>query len=55
MGIHLKGKITEAKYIQLELHQFKKGCNLKTMKSSKEENLNREHLFDNVEVYGEEE
>lgn len=35
-GIHLKGKIKEAnKYIQLELHQFKKGCNVQIMISNK--------------------
>lgn len=39
MRIHLKGKIIEAKCIQLELHQFKKECNLQIMESSKEKNL----------------
>ena len=35
MGIHLKGKIIEAKYIQLELYQFKKGYYIQIMISSK--------------------
>ena len=51
MSIHGKGKIIEAKYIQLELHQFKKGCKLKIMKSSNKKSKSREHLCDNVEVY----
>lgn len=35
MGIHLKGKITGTKYIQFELHQFKKGCNTQIVISPK--------------------